>query len=182
MEKNLVVEMVGKVGTKKQSERKLWSIGLESTLLPFFSMTNASGITKIDRDAIGAPLRLAYNQDGTAKVSKAGRLIIQVAKPIRDQVTAMRESYIATLNKAVRDYVAESPENKAAFEAEVKANIEAGKPIVTRDNGNITRFNEAIVKAEADAAKAEADAAKAEAEAIVKESGKSKSKATANTK
>ena len=166
MDKNLVLQMV-KTNGKKQNERKVWAIPLESVVVPFLTMTNAMGVTSIDRDALGCPLRLARNEDRTPKISKAGRLIVQVAKPIASQVRDMRDNYIATLKTAVSEFYAE---NKEQYESERKAAIAAGQHILASDNAQVRRYNEAVVKAIADAevkAKAEADSAKAEAEAII---------------
>ena len=69
----------------KPAGRKVWSIDLESTWLPFFTATNAMRETAIPHEALGCPLRLAYNQDASVKFSKAnpGRRILDVAGPAR---------------------------------------------------------------------------------------------------
>ena len=46
-------------------DRKVWSISLAQVWTPFFPATNTSGQTAIDADAIGAPLRLQKDKDGT---------------------------------------------------------------------------------------------------------------------
>ena len=57
---------------KAQQARRVWSIDLETVWLPFFTATNTMGDTTVPADALGAPIRLAYNQDGTVKFSKGG--------------------------------------------------------------------------------------------------------------
>ena len=49
---------------KKPTGRRVWSLDLESIWLPFFTATNLQSDTAIPLDALGAPLRLAYAQDG----------------------------------------------------------------------------------------------------------------------
>ncbi len=147
-----ITEMVKDNG-KKTTERKVWSIGLETALIPFFVATNATGRTKIDRDAIGSPLRLAYNQDGSVKFSKTGKPIIRVAKPISDQVKVMRDNYIAGLQKFAHDVQQSETES---YNSEATACLSAGKPIADRDQANIDKIklameNEAKLKAENEA-------------------------------
>jgi len=67
---------------KKPAGRKAWSIDLETVWLPFFTATNTVGDTHISPDALGAPLRLAYDADGSVKFSKTGRPITKVAKEL----------------------------------------------------------------------------------------------------
>jgi hypothetical protein len=175
---NDYITMLVKSNGQKTSERKVWSIGLESTLIPFFTATNATGRTKIDRDAIGSPLRLAYDQDNSVKFSKNGKPIIKVAKPIADEVKNMRVNFIANLQAFTQSVKAENAE---AYNSEAIACMEAGKPIFDRDQANLNLINKAI-EAEAKA-KAEAEAelinsalnhAEAEAEAEAKADKKNK--------
>ena len=49
----------------KPRGRRVWSIDLESVWLPFLTATNTVGDTAIPVDALGAPLRLAYNAVGS---------------------------------------------------------------------------------------------------------------------
>ena len=82
----------------KATSRKVWSIDLETVWLPFFTATNAMGDTAIPSDALGAPLRLAYNQDSSVKFSKSGKPIIKVAKDISDNVKMVRENFVISLD------------------------------------------------------------------------------------
>jgi len=54
----------------KPAGRKVWSVDLETVWIPFFTATNTEGLTAIPNDAIGAPLRLAYNPDGSVKFNE----------------------------------------------------------------------------------------------------------------
>ena len=108
---------------------------------------------------MGAPLRLAYNQDGSVKFSKAGKPVISVAKDISDNVKLVRENFVAGLQSYSNKVASEHGE---AYTAMVKACLEAGKPILDNDK---VKLNEAMQK-KIDEALAEAEAkANAEAEA-----------------
>ncbi len=70
----------------KPTGRKVWSIDLETVWLPFLTATNVVKATAIPSEALGAPLRLQYEDDGEVKFSKTGRPVVRVAKEIADQV------------------------------------------------------------------------------------------------
>ncbi|GAI96126.1 unnamed protein product, partial [marine sediment metagenome] len=74
----------------KTTGRRVWSIDLETVWLPFLTATNTMGDTAIPSDALGAPIRLAFDKDGSVKFSKTGRPVSRVAKPISDNVTLIR--------------------------------------------------------------------------------------------
>ena len=151
---------------KKPAGRRVWSIDLETVWLPFFYATNVAGETAISPDALGAPLRLAYNADGSVKFSKSGRPVTKVAKELSDSVKMVRENFTASLQSYANGVITENPE---AYKAEVEKARQAGEPIITRDN---QKLQEAIAKAR----EAELEAiAKAEAEA--KPKGRARAKA-----
>jgi len=128
---------------KRQSARKVWSIDLETVWLPFFTASNTMGVTRIPSEAIGCPLRLGYNGDGSVKFSKAGRPIIRVAKEISQSVTLVRENFVAGLQSYTQTVRTES---EIAYNATVKACIEAGKPISDNDKANLEEAMEAMVE------------------------------------
>ncbi len=134
---------------KKSAERRVWSIPLESVWQPFFTATNLQGDTAIPLDALGAPLRLAYNQDGSVKFSKSGRAVIKVAKPIADSVKMVRENFVANLVS----YAEQVRENNAnGFEALQKKAVKAGHPIIAKDRANLDKaIAEAMEKSLAEA-------------------------------
>jgi hypothetical protein len=115
---------------KKPAGRKVWSLDLEMVWLPFFTATNLQGDTSIPVDALGAPLRLGYAQDGSVKFSKTGRPVIKVAKPIADSVKLVRENFAANI-LAYANQVAE--ENPKGYEALQRNALKAGKPINEAD-------------------------------------------------
>jgi len=116
---------------QKPSGRKVWSIDLESVWLPFFTATNTEGITLIPSEALGAPLRLAYELDGSVKFnSKTGKPVIKVVKDVSDQIRLVRENFVAGLQQYVTSVQSKESE---AYKEQVRLNIEAGTPIRERD-------------------------------------------------
>ncbi len=116
------------------TSRRVWSIDLETVWLPFFTATNVMGDTAIPSDALGAPLRLAYNKDGTVKFSNSGKPVIRVVKDLSDSVRMVRDNFTAGLMAYSEEVATENPDG---FRAEIAKSNEAGIPIVTRDNDNL---------------------------------------------
>jgi len=116
-------------GSKKQG-RRVWSIDLETVWLPLLHATNVMGDTAVPCEALGAPIRLAYNKDGSVKFSASSRPITKVAKEITQIVTLIRENMVANL----QDFTTQVAEGKATqYKASVTTALKAGKPILDRD-------------------------------------------------
>ena len=81
------------------------------------------GDTAIPHDALGAPMRLAYNQDGSVKFSKAGKPVVKVAKDISDNVKLVRENFVAGLQTYANTVF---NENGEAYKAQITKAVEAG--------------------------------------------------------
>lgn len=115
----------------KGKARRVWSIDLETVWLPFFTATNTEGLTLIPHEALGCPLRLAYNKDGSPKFNtNTGRPVIRVAKDINEQVRLVRENFVAGLQA----YAGSVRENNAeGYSQEIRLNAEAGSPIMAKD-------------------------------------------------
>ncbi|MBI2851966.1 MAG: hypothetical protein HYX84_02515 [Chloroflexi bacterium] len=141
---------------KNTGGRKVWSIDLETVWLPFFTATNTEGHTAIPLDQLGAPLRLAYNQDGTVKFSLSGKPVIRVAKDISDAVRLVRENMAANLQSYAN---AVATENADGYGATARASAQAGKPIQDADARNLSDAIMAQALAQAEAV-AEAEAPK----------------------
>jgi hypothetical protein len=175
---------------KKPAGKRIWSIDLESTWLPFFVATNAEGQTHIAPEAIGAPIRLVYAGDGSVKFGKSGRPATKVAKELGEAVRLVRENFAASLQAYAGKVITD---NADGYKAQVALAQEAGAPIMANDKA---KLDEAISKAieqalaEAEAKKpavavatkpaeaiAEADKAEAVAEAVAVAEGKPKRKA-----
>jgi hypothetical protein len=127
----------------KGAGRKVWSVDLETVWLPFFTATNTMGDTRIPHEALGAPLRLTYNPDGSVKFSKAGRPVIRVAKDISDNVKMVRENFIAGLQNYANGVITENTE---AYKEQVKLASEAGAPIQAHDKEKLDEAMEKIVQ------------------------------------
>ena len=71
---------------KKPQGRKIRSIDLETVWLLFFTATNTMGDTAIPSEAIGCPMRLAYDKAGAVRFSQNGKPVVRVAKEVSDSV------------------------------------------------------------------------------------------------
>jgi hypothetical protein len=109
----------------KPAGRRVWSIDLESVWFPFFTATNTTGDTALSAEALGAPLRLAYDPDGTPKFSKSGRPVVRVVKEVADSVRLIRENFVAGLSAYTHGIVTESPEG---YKAQVLSDSGSGPP------------------------------------------------------
>lgn len=116
--------------TKSPAGRRVWSIDLETVWLPFLTATNTMGDTAIPVDALGCPIRLVYDKDGSVRFSKTGRPVSRVAKPISASVTLIRQNFVANLQQYA-EQVAESRQEDYAKQIQM-ATI-AGKPIIAHD-------------------------------------------------
>ena len=139
------IQSLLKPSTSKARERRAWSIPLETVWIPFLTATNTEGLTAISHEALGAPLRLAYNKDSSPKFGNNGRPVVRIAKDVAEQVRLVRENFQATLqNFAIQ--VRES--NPEGYTQELKLNAEAGNPIIDFDNKAIEKaMAEAVEKA-----------------------------------
>jgi len=139
--------------TKSPQGRRVWSIDLETTWLPFFTATNTMGDTAIPSDALGSPIRLAYDKDGSVKFSKTGRVMSKVAKPISDCVTLVRQNFVANLQQYSEQVATDRQEDYAK---QIEMATTAGKPIIAHDRAELDkaiqlRLEEAIREAQKEA-------------------------------
>ena len=132
-------------GTKSKG-RKVWSVDLETVWLPFFTATNTTGDTSVPAEALGAPLRLGLQVDGTVKFSSNGKPVIKVAKELSDGITLVRENFVAGLTAFTRSVV---QSDKEGYVAQIEAGQTAGKPISERDRKALDRAIAARIAVEA---------------------------------
>ena len=99
--------------------------------------------TDISHEALGAPLRLAFNQDGSVKFSKSGKPVIKVAKDISDNVKMVRENFIAGLQTYTNTVF---NEHGKAYKAQVAKSVEAGKPIQQHDKEKLDEAMEKLIQ------------------------------------
>ena len=122
--------------SKSPQGRRVWSIDLETVWLPFFTATNAMGDTAIPYDALGCPIRLAYDKDGSVKFGKTGRPVSRVAKPLADSVTLIRQNFTANLQQYAEQVATEKQEDYAK---QVELAQKAGQPIVAHDKAELDK-------------------------------------------
>jgi hypothetical protein len=145
----------------KSQGRKVWSIDLETVWLPFFTATNTAKATAIPHEALGAPLRLAYNPDKTVKFNeKSGKPVIRVAKELADSVRLVRENFVANLQQYAGSV---RKGNTEGYSNEVRLNAEAGKPIVMADR---EALDKAIAEAMSEAMQGKESPKEKEAELV----------------
>jgi len=116
------------------------------------------GDTAIPLDALGCPLRLAYDKDGSVKFSKSGRPVIKIAKPVSDSISLVRENFTANLLAYAHSVATEKAD---AYIAQVKLAQKQGLPISQHDTNELNR----AVKLQIEQAMREAEA-QAQAEAV----------------
>jgi tartrate dehydratase alpha subunit/fumarate hydratase class I-like protein len=102
--------------------------------------TNTVGDTDIPQDALGAPLRLAYDQDGSVKFSKHGKPVIRVAKDNSDNIKMVRENFMAGLQNYANTVITENTE---AYKKQANLCQDAGQPIIGHDK---SKLDEAMAK------------------------------------
>ena len=139
--------------SKSPRGRRVWSIDLETVWLPFLTATNTMGDTAIPLDALGCPIRLAYDKDGSVRFSKSGRVVSKVAKPIADSVTLIRQNFVANLQQYAEQVATDRQED---YGKQVEMATIAGKPIIAHDKVELDKaiqlqLEEAMRQAEAEA-------------------------------
>lgn len=148
---------------KKPRARRVWGIDLEFVWLPFFFATNTQGDTAIPADALGSPLRLGYNADGSVKFTKTGRPVTKVAKDIADNVRLVRDNFTAGLLAYANGVITDNPDG---YGQQVESAKIAGEPILSQDKANLDK---AIAEQMAEAVAMAEKKAKAEARAKSRE-------------
>ena len=113
------------------SERKLWSIGLNTTWLPFFTASNLQGATFIPAEAMGCPMRLVVGKDGEVKFTESGKPRLGVAKELSGAIRLVRENFVANLQSYAEKVANENPD---AYKGLVSKYIETGRPIAEAQN------------------------------------------------
>jgi len=120
-----------KQSTARATERKVWSIGLNTTWLPFFTATNLQGATFLPAEALGCPMRLVIGKDGVVKMNTNGTPKVAVCKELKAAVRSVEDNFIAGLHQYVSDVKDVNPEGYAEL---VKHCEELGKPIADKEN------------------------------------------------
>ncbi len=145
---------------KAPPARRVWSVDLEGTWVPFFTATNVTKATEVPPEDLGAPLRLAKAKDGQVRFGQNGRPTLRVAPGLNDGITSVRENFIAGLHAFTGQVM---KENKDGYKAEVQKAQRAGEPILVAMQKDVA---EAVAAYEA-AQTAQASEAVSEAQTIV---------------
>lgn len=119
------------------ADRRVWSIPLAGVWVPFFTAINATGETAMSAEALGAPLRLALDKDGTPRFSKSGRPVLRVVKELNDQVRIARDNFVNGLLSFTLAVKQGMPD---AYKAQVAMAQKAGEPIVQKDMATLDAY------------------------------------------
>ena len=111
---------------ERAADRRAWSIPVFGVWVPFFTATNTAGETRLSTEALGAPVRLAREKDGSAKIADSGRPVIRLVKELSDQVRMVRENFQAGLVAYAEGIVRTMPD---AYKAQADTAREKGKVI-----------------------------------------------------
>jgi hypothetical protein len=122
---------------KKGGDKRAWSIPVTTTWVPFFTATNVKGLTTIEPDVLGAPLRLAKNEDGSIKFTKAGRPMTKVHPILAEQVKVARENYEADLLAFAGNVAREMP---GKYKAQVELAQRAAEPVTAQMDQDVDDF------------------------------------------
>ncbi len=158
---------------KSPRGRRVWSIDLETVWLPFLTATNTMGDTAIPSDALGSPIRLAYDKDGSVRFGKTGRPISRVAKPISESVTLIRQNFVANLQQYAEQVATDREKDYAK---QIARAVKAGKPITAHDKAELDK---AIQLQVAEAIRQSQEEAQSEATKAPSEAEKEKELVTA---
>ncbi len=118
----------------KPTGRKVWSIDLQYVWLPFFTATNVQGDTAIPCEAIGAPLRLGKDKDGSVRFGKTGRPVLKVAGELSEAIRMVRDNFVSSLVGYAGQVMKAKPED---YKAMADTCHQAGAPIIERANADI---------------------------------------------
>jgi hypothetical protein len=144
--------------TKKPQGRKVWSIDLETVWIPFFTATNTTGDSTIPNDALGCPLRLAFDKAGAVRFSQSGRPVIRVAKELSDNVRLVRDNFTANLVSFAGEVMESNPNE---YKAQLEQANRAGLPIAQHDSKALSKALEMrALEAEADKAESQPEVAR----------------------
>ena len=103
------------------------------------------GDTSIPSDALGCPMRLAYDKAGAVRFSQSGRPVIRVARELSDNVKMVRDNFTANLISYAGEVMTEHSED---YKAQVELAIKAGQPIAQHDQSELSKALEAKAEAE----------------------------------
>ena len=122
---------------RKGGDKRAWSIPVSTTWVPFFTATNVKGLTSMEPDVLGAPLRLAKDKDGTIQFDKAGRPRTKVHPVLAEHVKVARENYEADLLAFAGNVAREMP---GKYKAQVELAQRAAEPVTAQMDKEVDDF------------------------------------------
>ena len=140
------VKLMLKPTLKKGSDKRAWSIPVATTWVPFFTATNVKGLTTIEPDVLGAPLRLAREKDGSIKFSKEGRPMTRVHTVLAEHVKVARDNYEADLLAFAGNVAREMP---GKYKAQVELAQRAAEPVTAQMDQDVDDFLAALAAEQA---------------------------------
>jgi hypothetical protein len=131
---------------ERTADRRSWNIPVFGVWVPFFTATNTEGQTHISHEALGAPVRLAKDSDGSVKFSKAGRPVLKLVKELGDQVKLVRENFQAGLLTYAENVQRAMPD---AYKAQAENARKKGEAIYDMEAKVLNEALSVVEKAEA---------------------------------
>jgi hypothetical protein len=136
---NPLISTLIKPCPKVSGDKRAWSIPVFGVWVPFFTGKNATGETHISHEALGAPVRLAKDGNGSIKFTKSGRPALKLIKELADQVRIVKDNLVAGLvadTQVIRDTMPD------AYQAQVEANQKAGEAVYRLEQMTLTNYLE----------------------------------------
>lgn len=116
--------------TQTQSERRVWSIPLNTVWVPFFTAAKVQGVSNMSNEALGAPVRLGRAKDGSVRFGANGKPVLQVNKELATGVRTVRNNFVASL----MDFTSHTAKTRAEdYKAQLMAAAKAAAPVVEAD-------------------------------------------------
>ena len=147
---NPLISSLIKPCPKAEGDKRAWSIPVFGVWVPFYTAKNATGEAHISHEALGAPVRLAKDGDGSIKFTKSGRPALKLVKELADQVRIVKDNLVASLVTDTQNIRQAMPD---AYKAQVEANQKAGEAIYRLEQMTLTNYLETKVEANAEPAK-----------------------------
>lgn len=137
------------------ADRRSWGIPVFGVWVPFFTATNTKGESHISAEALGYPVRLAKDKDGTPKFSETnGRPIVRVVKELSDAVRIVRENFVAELQAYPVAVKAELPD---LYAAQVAVAHTKGQALADKDMAVLTAYTAEHAESPTEGAVAQAE-------------------------
>jgi hypothetical protein len=103
------------------------------------------GDTALPSDALGCPMRLAYDKTGAVRFSQTGRPVIRVARELSDNVKMVRDNFTANLINYAGEVMTDHPDE---YKAQLEQSSKAGLPIAQHDSQELSKALEAKAEEE----------------------------------